>query len=129
VSDQTASAAGGRLNQQITNAIVRRRKRFLGRGPTKAQAFYRDNIVVVLMEDSLTDGERRLAEDGGSEAVLGMRLRYEKMMRPEFVDAVEELTASRVEAFLSSNHMSPDLAADLFVLDRPVVARAEPPRA
>jgi hypothetical protein len=58
-----------------------------------------------------------------------MRLRYEKLMRPEFVDAVEELTASRVEAFLSCNHMSPDLAADLFVLDRPVVARAEPPRA
>src|SRR3954464_13171470 len=98
----------------MTNAIVRRRKRFLGRGPTKAQAFYRDNVVVVLMEDSLTDGERRLAEDGGGEAVLGMRLRYEEMMRPELVDAVEELTASRVEAFLSSNHISPDLAADLF---------------
>jgi uncharacterized protein YbcI len=81
------------------------------------------------MEDSLTDGERRLAEDGGGEAVMGMRLRYEKMMRPELVDAVEELTASRVEAFLSSNHISPDLAVDLFVLDRPVVARAEPPQA
>ena len=34
---------GGRLNQEIANAVVRIHKRFLGHGPSKAQAFFRHN--------------------------------------------------------------------------------------
>jgi uncharacterized protein YbcI len=123
VSGPTSGAASGRLNQAIANAIVRRRKVFLGRGPTKAQAFYRDNVVVVVMEDSLTEVERRVADGGGRDAVLGMRLRYQLTMRTELVDVVEGLTGCHVEAFIGGNHISPDLAAEVFVLDRPVVAR------
>jgi uncharacterized protein YbcI len=121
VSGQMTGAAGGRLNQQIANAIVRSRKAFLGHGPTKAQAFYHDNVVVVVMEDNLTDVERRLADDGGSDAVLNMRLRYQQTMRPELVSAVERLTGCRVDAFVAGNHIAPDVAAELFILDRPVV--------
>jgi uncharacterized protein YbcI len=121
-----SGAAGGRLNQEIANAIVRSRKSFLGHGPTKAQAFYHDNVVVVLMEDNLTDVERRLADQGGRDAVLSMRLRYQQTMRPELVSAVEGLTGCHVDAFVAGNHISPDLAAELFVLDRPVVPHLEP---
>lgn len=127
MSGRTTGHAG-RLNQEIANAVVRRHKRFLGRGPTKAQAFYRDNIVVVVMEDILTDAERSLAAAGGREAVLGMRLRYQQTMRRDLVDAIEQLTGRHVEAFLSGNHIGPDLAAELFVLDRPIaVEPADPP--
>jgi uncharacterized protein YbcI len=122
-----SGAASGRLNQQIANAIVRSRKAFLGRGPTKAQAFYHDNVVVVLMEDSITDVERRLADRGGRDAVLSMRLLYQETMRPELVSAVEGLTGCHVDAFIAGNHLSPNLAAELFVLDRPVVEHVEPP--
>jgi uncharacterized protein YbcI len=122
-----SGAASGRLNQAIANAIVRSRKSFLGHGPTKAQAFYHDNVVVVLMEDTLTDAERRLADQGGRDAVLSMRLRYQQTMVPELVSAVERLTGCHVDAFIAGNHILPDLAAELFVLDRPVVAHVEPP--
>jgi uncharacterized protein YbcI len=117
----------GRLNQNIANAVVRHHKRFLGRGPTKAQAFYRDNIVVVVMEDTLTAAERGLAAAGGREAVLEMRLRYQQTMRPDLVDAIEALTGRTVEAFLSGNHISPDLAVELFILDQPIAVRTDPP--
>ena len=110
----------GRLNQELARAIVRLHKRFLGRGPTKAQAFYRGNVVVVVMEDALTEAERRLAARGEREAVLSMRRRYQDAMREDLVDAVEVLTGCRVEAFMSSSHIVPDLAAEIFVLDRPV---------
>jgi uncharacterized protein YbcI len=116
----------GRLNQQIANAVVRGHKRFLGRGPTKAQAFFRHNIVVVVMEDSLTEAERRLTSSGDREAVLGMRHRFEETMRGELVQIVEALTGCRVEAFMSSHHVQPDLVADLFVLDRPVAVAPVP---
>jgi uncharacterized protein YbcI len=117
----------GRLNQQIANAVVRGHKRFLGRGPTKAQAFFRHNIVVVVMEEILTEAERRLTSHGDSEAVLGMRHRFEEAMRGELVQIVEALTGCRVEAFMSSHHVQPDLVADLFVLDRPIVVAPVPP--
>jgi uncharacterized protein YbcI len=127
VSGRMSGAASGRLNQQIANVIVRSRKAFLGHGPTKAQAFYHDNVVVVLMEDYLTEAERRVASHGGSDALLSMHVRYQQTMRPEIVSAVEGLTGCRVDAFIAGNHISPDLAAELFVLDRPVVAHIELP--
>jgi uncharacterized protein YbcI len=117
----------GRLNQEIANAVVRGHKRFLGRGPTKAQAFFRHNIVVVVMEASLTEAERSLARSGDREAVLEMRHRFEETMRLELVTAIEALTGCRVEAFMTSHHVDPDLAAELFVLDRPVVSDPGPP--
>jgi uncharacterized protein YbcI len=110
----------GRLNQEIANAVVRHHKRMLGRGPTKAQAFYRHNIVVVVMEDTLTEAERAVAAQSGREAVLQMRLRYEAVMKDDLVRAVEEATGCKVQAFISGNHIEPDLAAQLFVLDRPI---------
>jgi uncharacterized protein YbcI len=127
LSSRTPGPASGRLNQDIANAVVRGHKRFLGRGPTKAHAFYRDNIVVVVMENNLTDAERRLAAAGDVDAVLAMRLRYQQTMRPDLVGAIERLTGLRVEAFLSGNHIGPDLAAELFVLDGPIADRVQPP--
>jgi len=111
---------GGRLNQEIANAVVRIHKRFLGHGPTKAQAFFRHNYIVVVLADRLTEAERSLAAGGESEAVLDMRLRYERMMRDEQVSAIEALTEAKVDAFLSGHHIAPDLTVELFVLDRQV---------
>jgi uncharacterized protein YbcI len=119
VATPLSRPGGGRLNQDIANAIVRCHKRFLGRGPTKAQSFFRHNFVVVVLEIALTEAERRLA-GGDRDAVLWMRLRYEQTMREELVAVVEQLTGCRVEALLTANHITPDLAVDVFVLDRPV---------
>lgn len=41
-------------------------------------------------------------------------------MRHDLVAAVEELTGRTVVAFMSDNHVDPDMAAELFVLDSPV---------
>lgn len=120
MTEQATQSTGGRLNQAIANAVVRRHKRFLGRGPTKAQAFFRHNVVVVVMQDTLTEAERNLAASGDHAAVLEMRQRYQQTMRVDLEDAIEELTGRKVEAFLSGNHIGPDLAFELFVLDRPV---------
>jgi uncharacterized protein YbcI len=124
-----AGPAGGRLNQDIANAVVRRHKRFVGRGPTRAQAFFRHNFVVVVLEDSLTEAERRLVAGGHREEVLRMRLRYQQAMRDELVSAIEELTHGKVRAFLGGNHSDPDLAFALFVLDRPVAGERTAPAA
>jgi uncharacterized protein YbcI len=117
---QVSRPAGGHLNQEVTNAVMRCHKRFLGRGPTKAQAFFRHNFVIVVVEESLSEAERRLVAGDQRDAVLQMRRRYTEAMRGELVEAVEALTERRVQAFLTANHAGPDLTAELFVLDAPV---------
>jgi uncharacterized protein YbcI len=77
------------------------------------------------MEDTLTKAERSLVADGKEDVVLGMRQHFERTMHADLVTAVEQLTGCTLVAFMSDNHVQPDIAAELFVLDRPVPG--EPP--
>jgi uncharacterized protein YbcI len=111
---------GSRLNSAIVNAVVQLHSRYAGRGPTRAQAFARHNVVVLLMEDAMTQGERSLAAHGRQAVTLDIRRQLETAMRERLVGAVEDLTGCRVVAFMNDNHIDPDVVAELFVLDRPV---------
>jgi uncharacterized protein YbcI len=113
-------ATGSRLNSAIVNAVVHLHSRYAGRGPTRAQAFARHNVVVLLMEDAMTQGERSLAAHGRQAVALDIRRQLETAMRERLVGAVEDLTGCRVVAFMNDNHIDPDVVAELFVLDRPV---------
>jgi uncharacterized protein YbcI len=115
--------AGGQLNLAIAGAIVRIQREYIGRGPTRARAFYRRDVIVVVMEDTLTKAERSLASGGETESVVQMRRRYQDTMRDQMVEAVEELTGSKVVAFMSDNHVDPDMTAELFVLNEPLPAQ------
>jgi uncharacterized protein YbcI len=126
VSDEQPAPTGGELNQAIAKAVVRGHTRTVGRGPTKAQAFHRHNIVVVVMSDTLTHGERSLVADGKHEPVQRLRSEFQQAMKDDLVREVETLTGAKVVAFMSATHLDPDLAADLFVLDRPVAGDVEP---
>jgi uncharacterized protein YbcI len=111
---------GGRLNADLARAVVRAHRDCTGRGPTKAQAFFRHNVVVCVVQSVLTRAERSLVEAGRSAAVVEGRRELQATMRPQLVSAVEELTGCRVTAFLSDNHVEPDVGVEVFVLDRPV---------
>jgi uncharacterized protein YbcI len=110
----------GALNAAIARAAVRVYRDYVGRGPTKAQAFFRGNIVVVVMHDVMTTAERSLATGGRSEVVLDMRRQLGRALRPDLVAAVERLTGCRVTASMGASHVDPDLAAEVFILDRDV---------
>ena len=90
---------------------------YTGRGPTRARTSIRDNIVVVLLEDTLTKGERRLVAQGRDIRVLDYRAEFQAAMREDAIASIEELTGRKVVAFMSANHIDPDLAAELFVLE------------
>ncbi len=114
------ATGGGELNAAIAQAVVRVHRAHLGRGPTKASAFHRGALVVTLLEDSLTQAERGLVEGGRGEAVLAMRRELQTAMRPDLVEVVEALTERRVRAFLSDQHLAPDVAVEAFVLEQPL---------
>ena len=117
MSDVTSNElAPGHVTAAISNAVVRITREHLGRGPTRARTTIRDDIVLVVMEDTMTRAERTLAAAGRTEEVLRIRRVFQAAMREHVVAAVEELTGRTVEAFMSDNHIEPDLACEMFVL-------------
>jgi uncharacterized protein YbcI len=111
---------GGRLNAAITRAVVRSHSEHAGRGPTKATAFFHDNVIVVVLEQTMTRSEQSLAASGRLDAVHDVRQELQRAMRADLVAAIERLTGCSVSAFMGDNSVEPDLAVELFVLDRPV---------
>lgn len=109
----------GSLSVAISNAIVGFLREYTGRGPTKARTTIRDNVVVVMLEQTLTKGEQSLVKKGRGETVLALRHDYQDAMREESSAKVAELTGRNVVAMLSANHIDPDLGAEIYVLDGP----------
>jgi uncharacterized protein YbcI len=111
---------GGELNSAIARNVVRARKKFTGRGPQTAQCFYRDNIIVVMLREVMTSLERSLASRGRVRTVFEGRAQLRGVMEPDLVAMIESMTGGKVVASMGGDHIDPDLAMALFVLDRPV---------
>lgn len=108
---------GGELAAAISNLVVSLVSDYTGRGPTKARTYMHEDLITVVLQDSLTKGERSLVRDGKEELVLGVRLAFQQTMREDLTAGVEQLTGRKVLAFLSANNADPDVAVETFVLD------------
>jgi uncharacterized protein YbcI len=97
--------------------MVRIQREYLGRGPTKARTLMRDNVIVVLMQDTLTKAERSLVADGKHEEVRRVRQSFQRTMESDVVAAVQDLTGRAVVAFMSDTHIEPDLSCEVIVLE------------
>jgi uncharacterized protein YbcI len=121
VTTQTAGA----LNAAISNAVVRLLSRYAGRGPTKARTVHSGKLVLCVLEDTMTTAERSLAAGGREATVLEGRHALQHTMREDLTAAIEVLTHRKVTACMSTNHIAPDLATKVFVLDEPLDEAAE----
>jgi uncharacterized protein YbcI len=110
------SRRGGVANA-ISNMMVRLLSEYAGRGPTSARTYIHDDLVTVVMHNTLTKAEHRLVEIGQREHVRSTRRLIQDAMRDEAVGHVEELMGRKVIAFLSDNHMDPDLAVETLLLE------------
>jgi uncharacterized protein YbcI len=117
VSIQESGPLGQSLPARISTLIVHLLSEYTGRGPTKARTTIDGDLIVVLLRDTLTKGERQLVHLGKLEAVLEMRGAFQSAMRAEASAAIEELVGRKVIGFMSGNHADPDLAIEAFVLE------------
>lgn len=101
---------------QISNHVVQVLNAYTGRGPTKAWTSIDKDLVSVVMRDTLTKGELSLVANGHRQMVLDMRRAHQHTMREELTTHIEEITGRKVIAFLSDNHVDPDIAIESFVL-------------
>ena len=108
--------ADGASLTAISNAVVQIVREYTGRGPTKARASIRDNVVLVLMQETLLKAEHSLINDSKGALVVEMRRSFQQTMRDELSASVEQLTGRKVIAFMSDSHLEPDYSIEVFVL-------------
>src|SRR3954451_6638810 len=105
------------LTAEISTEAVGVLGEYTGRGPTKARTMINDDVVTVLFADTLTKGERRLAENGHAARIIELRHDFQEVMREDLIASVESHVGRKVIAFMSQTHIDPDLAVEIFVLE------------
>jgi uncharacterized protein YbcI len=107
------------LRNAISNAMARIKREFYGKGPSRTRTFMCDRIVFAMLDDVLTPVELALKQRGRSSLVRRTRLTFEDIMTQTFTGEIERLTGARVLAYHSQIVFDPDMAIEIFVLDRP----------
>lgn len=111
------TVTSGLMGAAISNSMVGLLHRYTGRGPTRARTTIGEDIIVCVMGATLTKGEQTLAHAGKSEVVLQSRRAFQEAFQADAITSVQEISHRRVLAFMSNNHIDPDLAVEVFVLE------------
>jgi uncharacterized protein YbcI len=107
---------GHSTSAEISNAVVHLLSEYTGRGPTKARTYINDDLISVVLRDTLTKGERSLIANGSIDVVLDARKAYQAAMKQDLIAVIEKYSGRSVLAFMSENHIDPDIAVESFVL-------------
>jgi uncharacterized protein YbcI len=101
---------------EISNALSRLHKEFVGRGPTNSRTTIDGDLVVVLLEGGYTRAEQTLAANDNADLVAAGRLGLQDAMREAMIGAVEQTIGRRVHSFMSANDLLRNLQVEVFVL-------------
>jgi uncharacterized protein YbcI len=103
--------------REISRGMVALLKRYVGRGPTHARTYLEDDLVVIVLQDTMTQAERTLVEEDEEAIVKHLRRVFQGTFRKDAIGLVERMTGRKVLAFLSDHAVDPDYAVEVFVLD------------
>jgi uncharacterized protein YbcI len=106
----------GVLAAAISNGIVGLMHHYTGRGPVRARTTIDENLVVCVLGDALTKAEHNLVQGGREKVVLRGRRAMQQTLAADAISLVENLTEREVLAFMSNNHVDPDLGVEIFIL-------------
>ena len=108
---------GEPLLTAVSEAMVSMHERYHGREPAAAKSLMMgDDLLACVMAGVYTDVEKTLIELQRTTIVQQTRSAFQEAMQQKFIDAVERLSGRRVLAFISNQHVGPDLEIELFVL-------------
>lgn len=108
--------AHGDVLTAISEGLVALLKEFYGRGPSRAKAYYEDDLVVCLLRGGFSRVEQTLLEGGRGPAVISQRMEFQDLMRERFEAVVENATGRQVIGFMSGNQQHPDIMCEVFIL-------------
>jgi uncharacterized protein YbcI len=104
--------------EAVNEAMVALHERYHGRKPVSARSqMMGDDMLACLLGDVYTDVEKTMIELQRKALVHETRSAFQQAMERRFIADVERLTGRRVEQFISTHHVGPDLELELFVLE------------
>jgi uncharacterized protein YbcI len=109
----------GQLNAALANQIVKIVAETTGRGSRRSRAFVDGNVVVCVLEDSLTPAEQTLLEGGKADLVRDQRHALQDLMRARLEECVERITGRAVRTFISGDSRDGDASVEVFLLEPP----------
>jgi uncharacterized protein YbcI len=92
----------GQMEAEISEAVIKFEKEFMGRGPLETKTYIIDDMVLVRLKNVLTRAELKLADmhkhKDGRELVKRMRIALLEQGRPLLVEAVEKILGIKVRS-------------------------------
>jgi uncharacterized protein YbcI len=119
LSENGRDAAPSAPALEISNAIARLHKEYVGRGPANSRTTIDGELVVVLLEGGFTRAEQTLDDSKHRDVVVAGRIGLQEAMRDAMIAAVERALGRRVRSFMSANDLERNLQTEVFVLDGP----------
>jgi len=90
----------GQIESEISEAIIRFEKDYMGRGPMEARTYILDDMILVRLKGVLTPAERKLASDDagfeGRELIKQVRLKLLERGRTLLESLIQGITGATV---------------------------------
>lgn len=118
---------GDALLEAVNDAMIALHERYYHRAPASAKTqLIGDEILACVMGGVYTDVEKTMIELQRSTIVQETRSAFQTAMQHKFIAAVERLSGRDVLAFISNQHVGPDIEIELFMLKPNPNDQAEP---
>jgi uncharacterized protein YbcI len=98
--DMVDNRTKGQIEAEISEAIIKFEKEYMGRGPDETKTYFLDDIIVVRLQRVLTPAEKQLARaeesTKGRELVKQIRTELIEKARPLLDAAISDITNRKV---------------------------------
>lgn len=112
-----APLTGDPLLVAVTDAMVALHERYHHRAPVTAKTLMLGgDLIACVLGGVYTDVEKTMIELQRSTIVQETRSAFQTAMQHKFIAAVERLSGRDVLAFISNQHVGPDIEIELFML-------------
>jgi uncharacterized protein YbcI len=116
MDDRAAPTTSRPSLTEISNAAVALHRDHFGRGPGAAKSYVTDDVVVCVLTDIFTPVERTLIDAGESDHVRRTRAIHQVALEETYKQRMAEVIGRPLIAYLSTIHIEPDFAVEIFML-------------
>jgi uncharacterized protein YbcI len=92
----------GQIEAEISTAIIRFEKEYMGRGPDEAKTYVLDDLIIIRLKRVLTPAEYQLAQakdtSNGRSLIKQVRSELLEKARPLLEVMVQDITGKKVES-------------------------------
>jgi len=115
----------GQIEANISEALIKFEKEYMGRGPEETKTYIIDDIIVIRLKRVLTPAEQQLAgtsdETTGRTLIKRVRTELLEKARPLLEQIILDLTGKRVKCLHTDISTVTGERVIIFTLESPVV--------